>query len=234
MPARTHSDRIPQGTAGRRIRTLTTSARRENYTEMAITLYSSRDLDFIEFDSNYGSPFLLLPKAEWYWLVDVKFCAWAYRVTEKARKAGMLTADIVERFKQLRAYARERFGDECNAVPALAENPVDLAPIPADFFREGFRSVCGIPIWPSFETDERKWRDFNADREHDRSMQEWFMLRSAAESQGEQSIFTGPSRDASGRADKTMSPITNAATKRKIVKSDKQKPQAPDSPSLFD
>lgn len=198
---------------------------------MAFQLYSNRELEFIELDANYGSPFLLIPKADWYWLVDVKFCAWAYRIVNRAREAGQLTPEISQRFADLRTYARERFGDECNAVPEMAAKAVELTPIPDEFFRDGFRAFESVPMWPSFENDKRKWHNFEADRIHNQNIGEWIEER-RRERAAEESGSGQPSRDAAEGAG-GPSTITSLDSKRKIVKSKTQKPKAPDSPSLF-
>lgn len=129
---------------------------------MTELLYSNRELETVYIDIECHNP-LFVPKADgksdWFWLVDLTFLAWAYRVVTRAKEAGSLTDDERARFAILRTYGRERFGSQCDGVPATAAKPVPLPPIPAEFFREGFRASVGTGTWSGMEKDAARWEE---------------------------------------------------------------------------
>lgn len=129
-------------------------------------LFSSRELEVTYGEDYFHDPILFDGKT-WLWRVRIDFGAWAYRAISNAKLNNALTPELSAKWDVIRKYLRDTYGSQCDEIPTMAKKPVQLPPIPSEWFSLTFCAHMGLtsnPPWPTFEADRARFCTEPADR----------------------------------------------------------------------
>lgn len=119
-------------------------------------LYSSRNLELTYVDYPSANP-LHLPPIGWCWQVDATFAAWATRAIGRARASGDVSPADEANCRLVVDHAVNASGGDSAAIVVRAASPVQLPPIPREWFSPSFLAATETLPWPSFESDRAKF-----------------------------------------------------------------------------